>query len=275
MSVTTLPTEQPQAESLGSLLVRHLVRALLLFVLAIVLFYALLSYGVLPQIWRYYESRHPALSLAPTRAFTSLGIPGDPINLAFIGSRDNLIATAGSAGWTPADPITWSSSTRIVVDSLTHRAYTSAPVSDLFVHGKRQDLAFEKPFGPDPSKRHHVRFWQSDEVDALGRALWLGAATFDSSAGVSHRTGQVTHHIDADVDRERDTLIADWTADEKTVAQWVQDFQKEHQGKNGGGDAFFTDGRLCLLVQVHYGMLDSAQVTAGAFVAFLGESLSK
>lgn len=276
MSITTAPPAQPpQAESLRSFIVRHLLRVLLLAILALVLFYALLSYGVLPEIWRYYESRHPALSLAPTRTFTSLGIPGDPLNLAFIGSREDLMETARNAGWTPADPITWTSSTKIVVDSLAHRAYTSAPVSDLFVNGKRQDLAFEKPFGPDPSKRHHVRFWQSDEVDALGRPLWLAAATFDSSAGVSHRTGQVTHHIDADVDRERDSLISDWTASENTVAQWVPDFQKERQGKNGGGDPFFTDGRLCLLVQAHYGMLDSAQVAMGAFVALLDESLPK
>ncbi len=243
--------------------------------LAIVLFYALLSYGVLPAIWRYYESRHPALSLAPTRAFTSLGIPGDPINLAVIGSRDDLLQAAHSAGWTPADPITWASSAKIVMDSVAHRAYTSAPVSDLFVRGRRQDLAFEKPFGPDPSQRHHARFWQSKEVDALGRPLWLGAATFDSRVGVSHLTGQVTHHIDADVDRERDTLVSDWTSSKKMLAQYVPDFQMQHKGTNGGGDPFFTDGRLCLLVQVHYDMLNSAQVTMGAFIALLNEKLPR
>ena len=39
--------------------------------------------------------------------------------------------------------------------------------------------------------------------------LWIGAATFDRSVGFSHRTGQVTHHIAPDIDRERDTLMAD------------------------------------------------------------------
>lgn len=250
-------------------LLRHLKRLLALVLLAVALFYALLAYGALPAMWRYYELRHPALALAPTRAFTVLGIPGDPINLAFIGTQAELLARAHAGGWTPADPITWESSGRIVVDAMIHRAYVSAPVSDLFVHGRRQDLAFEKPFGPDPSKRHHVRFWQLAAVDALGRPLWLGAATFDSHVGVSHRTGQVTHHIDAQVDRERDTVKTDWTADQVLTAQYVDNFQPQHQGSNGGGDPFVTDARLCLLVPSQYGMLDTAQVAIGAALALV------
>ena len=77
------------------------------------------------------------------------------------------------------------------------------------------------------------------------------------------------------MDRERDTLVADWTTDEKTVVQWVPDFQQELRGKNSGADPYFTGGRLCLLVQVHYGMLDSAQVAMGAFITLLDENLPK
>ena len=40
------------------------------------------------------------------------------------------------------------------------------------------------------------------------RPVWLGAATFDRSVGVSHYTGAITHHIDADIDAER-ALLAD------------------------------------------------------------------
>ena len=269
------PALRHGSENLRSRLIRHALRAFFLGVLLLAVLYALASYGILPSIWRYYESRHPALSLAPTRAFTAQGIPGDPINLAVIGSREELMYAARIGGWTPADPITWASSTKIVMDSLVHRPYASAPVSDLFVHGRRQDLAFEKPFGPDPSKRHHARFWQLDEVDAIERPLWLGAATFDSRVGVSHRTGQVTHHIDADIDRERDTLVADWSGEANLVAQCVPDFQTEHQGKNGGGDSFYTDGRLCILVKVRNGILDTAQVAVGAIFALLLENLPK
>src|SRR2546427_628383 len=72
-----------------------------------------------------------------------------------------------------------------------------------------QDLAFEKPAGRSASRRHHVRFWRSGELGQGGEPLWIGAATFDRSVGLSHRTGQVTHHIAPDVDTERDGLVAD------------------------------------------------------------------
>jgi hypothetical protein len=77
------------------------------------------------------------------------------------------------------------------------------------VWGRKQDLAFEQPVGHDPRKRHHVRFWHSDKVDRDGRPLWAGAGTYDERVGLSHTTGQITHHIAADVDTERDHLFRD------------------------------------------------------------------
>ena len=42
-----------------------------------------------------------------------------------------------------------------------------------------------------------------------GRPLWIGSATYDERVGLSHTTGQITHHIAADVDAERDHLFDD------------------------------------------------------------------
>jgi hypothetical protein len=220
-------------------------KLLWLLPLALVCSYVFASYVAAPTFWRAYEKRHPALEQAQRRAVTALGIPGDPINFAFVGTQEELLQAAQAAGWSMADPITWGSSARIALDSVAHRKYDQAPVSDLFVWGKKQDLAFEQAFGPDPSKRHHVRFWRSREVDEQGRPLWLGAATFDSKVGLSHTTGQVTHHIDPDIDKERDKLAADLSKDSGLVLDCLEDFQLVKKGKNGGGDPYFTDGRLC------------------------------
>ena len=84
----------PGSENLRSRSILNAFRALLLGALVLALLYTLASYGALPSIWRYYESKHPALSLAPTRAFTAQGIPGDPNNLAVIGSREELMDAA-------------------------------------------------------------------------------------------------------------------------------------------------------------------------------------
>ena len=222
-------------------------RWLVLLPLLLLGLYLLASYVALPTFWRGYEKHHPALAQAERRARTSVGIPGDPINLAFVGTEQELLQTLEAAGWVPADPITWGSSVKIALDSLAHRAYRSAPVSDLFVWGRKQDMAFEQPFGPDPSRRHHVRFWRSSEVDEQGRPLWLAAATFDRGVGVSHLTGQVTHHIDADVDKERDKLAGDLAQAKNLAQEWLDGFQLELKGRNGGGDPYFTDGRLCVV----------------------------
>ena len=64
-----------------------------------------------------------------------------------------------AAGWDPADPLTFRSSVRIVVDTVLRKPDDEAPVSNLYLFGRKEDLAFEKPVGGSPKERHHVRFW--------------------------------------------------------------------------------------------------------------------
>jgi hypothetical protein len=185
-----------------------------------------------------------ALKAIGTRSFTSAGRPGDPLNIAVACSESELLRIMAAAKWFPADPITFRSSLRITVDSVARRPYADAPVSSLFVNGKRQDLAFEQATVNNPSKRHHVRFWRVDGPDPAHQTLWIGAATYDTSIGLSHTNGHVTHHIAGDVDTERDKLINDIQSVATATIRWIDDFQPVRQGRNGGGDPFFTDGRL-------------------------------
>ena len=112
------------------------------------------------------------------------------------------------AGWSPADPVTLRSSARSAGSVLARRAYPTAPVSDLYYDGRRQDLAFEKPSGKSARTRHHVRFWKALDSGDDGLPVWLGAAVFDDGLGVNHYTGQITHHTAPDIDAERDLLMA-------------------------------------------------------------------
>ena len=185
-----------------------------------------------------------ALDDAPRVTLTTTGIHGDPINVGFIGTKDELIAAMVAAKWQPADPITFKSSAKLVKSVLLHRPDETAPVSNLYLWKRKEDLAFEQEVGKDASRRHHVRFWESQkQVD--GRPLWLGAATFDTKVGFSHKTGMITHHIDANIDADRDKLMEDLTA-----AGWlsstegIEEFQPKHDGRNGGGDPYHTDGKL-------------------------------
>jgi hypothetical protein len=185
----------------------------------------------------------------PRLTRTRTGIAGDPLNLAFVATEADLQKAMLAAGWHPADALTFRSCLKITVATLLRRPYEDAPVSSLFVWGRKQDLAFEQPVGHDPRRRHHVRLWRSGQQDSSGRPLWLGAATFDTSVGLSHTTGGITHHIAAAVDEERDKLIQDLTtARWADTVWWVSGYQPRLQGRNGGGDPYFTDGRLAVVV---------------------------
>jgi hypothetical protein len=152
-----------------------------------------------------------------------------------------------AAGWRPADPVNLRSSVHIASSVLLRRAYATAPVSDLYYDHRRQDLAFEKAAGISPKERHHVRFWLVLAAGDSGRPLWLGSATFDRSVGVSHYTGQVTHHIARDIDAERDLLAQDLAAAGVIEgAYWVTGVGATVFARNGGGDPYFTDGEIAV-----------------------------
>lgn len=206
--------------------------------------YLFLAYGLIPFFWRHYE-HNPSLESSPKRTSTAEGIPGDPLNVGLVGTESELIEALLKAGWSPADPITFRSAERIVLSILEKRNYPTAPVSNLYLFGRKEDLAFERQVGGSPKERHHVRFWLSPEKSPEGRPFWIGAATFDKTYGISHRTGQVTHHIAADIDEERDTVIRDLTqAHQLTEIYQVTGIGPTLWGRNGGGDRYFTDGEL-------------------------------
>lgn len=190
---------------------------------------------------------HPALARSPRHTTTSRGHQGDAVNVAFVGTEEDLHRTLSAAGWYAADPITLKTSIRIAADCVLHKPYPHAPVSDLYLWGRTQDAAFEQPVGDSPAQRHHVRFWRSRELDDRNRPLWLGAATFDERVEISRTTGGVTHKIGPDIDRERNKLLADTMAAQALDGYyWVERFHAQGQGRNGGGDPYHTDRRLAV-----------------------------
>jgi hypothetical protein len=209
--------------------------------------YFVAAYVLAPALWERYAHRHPALGATPGITLTGDDHPGDPINVALIGSEENLKAIMQAAGWFVADSLGLRSDVKIAADTVLERPYDTAPVSNLFLWGRKEDLAFEQPVGDDPRQRHHVRFWKSSELDAQGRPLWAGSVTYDRRVGLSYTTGQITHHIGADVDAERDRLFAELRkTGDLTAVETIAGFHQVKSGTNGGGDPWHTDGGLAI-----------------------------
>jgi hypothetical protein len=134
--------------------------------LALLLLYLIVAYLLLPLGWVRYAHRHPAWEDAPRVTHTIADIPGDPPNVGVVGTEAEVKKIMLAAGWYPADALTLKSCLEMAEAAVFKRTYEDAPVSNLFLFGRKQYLAFERPVGDNPRKRHHVRFWKWDKLDA-------------------------------------------------------------------------------------------------------------
>src|SRR6516162_4200151 len=103
----------------------------LLIVLAIVF----VSYGILslrrpPLSWTHYE-HEKALAGVTMATHTAQGIPGDPINVGLVGTKQDILCAMHAADWYPADPVTFRSSVEIIGSVILHRPYRDAHVQTL------------------------------------------------------------------------------------------------------------------------------------------------
>jgi len=213
--------------------------------IVLLLVYVVVAYLLIPLAWEFYGRRHLSFDDNPRLTKTGDGHPGDPLNVALIGTETQLKEAMRAAKWYPAAALGLRSDIKIAADTVLSRPDDEAPVSSLFLFGRKEDLAFEQPVGDNPRQRNHVRFWRTKTLDGDGRPTWIGSASYDERVGISHTTGQVTHHIAPDVDAERNHLFDDLkNAGVLAEVYAVDNFHTKLQGRNGGGDPWHTDGRL-------------------------------
>lgn len=210
-------------------------------------FWVLLTYITLPRLhqlmtWIYL----PDYFFGRTR--TTEGVLSDPINLAMDGSERDLHVAMRRAGWVLAEERTLSSAWSMVRSTLLGRSFPAAPVSDLYLMGRRHDFTYQQEVGGTTTKRHHVRFWRMSPDFVLPggyRADWLAAGTYDRAVGFSFFTLQITHRIDENIDAERDFVIDTVRfADPEIEVDVIRDFSTSYHHRNGQGDRIRTDGDL-------------------------------
>ncbi len=218
----------------------------------------MMTHVVAPLVLTHYE-HNPALRTVPTRTRTRRGFEGDPVNVALVGTAQELATAFAKAGWSRADSLSRASDFAIAKSVFLRRPDSTAPVSSLFLYGRRQDIAYEREVGRSAGRRHHVRLWLAAGVTDQGRPVWVGDAAYDLRAGVSHRAPVPTHHIEADVDRERDTVLADLTTAGQLSERYdVTGLGPRIDARNAEGDRFDTDGELDV------GVISPGNVVRGA-----------
>jgi len=182
---------------------------------------------------------------APQRSRGKDGKPADPLNLIFIGAVEQVRKAFAAAGWVEAEKLTGKSLFETVRAVVVNRGYGSAPVSQLYLYGRPEDLAFQKMLNTF-AKRHHLRIWKSPTATSDGREVWLSAATHDT--GFDVRPGVVSHAIDPEIDKERDKVAADLIMTGSVAsARLVTRASPLSEGLTATGAPWKTDGRLFAL----------------------------
>jgi hypothetical protein len=183
------------------------------------------------------------------------GLAADIINVAFLGSREDLARAFGLAGWHEAERLSARSMSRTYKAYTAQQGYEAAPVSKLLYENAEPDIVFQKSLNTI-SKRHHIRLWR---YDMGGREVWLGAATHDVGVTFDSSAMSFTHQIHPQIDTERSKVVNDLTftgciAPAAYVDRPEAAIQPEH------ASAIVTDGRLAVIAFV-----DGCKAQSGEF----------
>ena len=184
----------------------------------------------------------------PRRVGDLQGNPGDMVNYALIGTQDQVTKAFAAAGWVQVDKTTQDAVVHGLISTLSHAAYTEMPMSTLYLFGRSQDLSYARA---DPlavaAIRHHLRVWKTTQTVG-GEPLWVGSATHDNGFEKDQRNGGVTHHIDANVDQERDFLEQSFSgAGVIAGAAYVMPANALTTAKTATGGSFESDGRIVVM----------------------------
>ncbi|MEW6268738.1 MAG: LssY C-terminal domain-containing protein [Thermodesulfobacteriota bacterium] len=176
---------------------------------------------------------------------------GDPVNLAVIGELDDLLDAFNRAGWYETEKIHAGSVARTVQSFLFGSTYRVSPVSDLFLFGRRQDVAFQK-VRRTVDDRHHFRLWLT-WMRYRGKPVWVGQASRDIGVRFTTQTWNLTtHKIDPEVDDARDYVIGDLVQQESAslvgYVEGVGAAPPTAPRDNLTGDPYFTDGYRAFVV---------------------------
>jgi hypothetical protein len=179
----------------------------------------------------------------------------DIINVAFLGSREDLARAFELAGWHEAERLSARSMSRAYKAYTAQHGYDTAPVSKLLYEEAEPDVVFQKSLNTI-SKRHHIRLWR---YDMGGREIWLGAATHDIGVTFDSSAMSFTHQIHPKIDAERAKIVNDLAFTGCAgPAAYVDRPEAARAPERGSG--IITDGRLAVLA---FG--DGCKAESGAF----------
>jgi hypothetical protein len=176
---------------------------------------------------------------------------GDPLNLVIVGGLDDAFPALVRRGWSLTEQ-KWSGAIwRMIGAALSGKAYVNAPVSDLYLFGRAQDLALQKA-RDNVHQRNHMRLWLSN-IRYRDKPVWVGQISRDIGTRLTvHSPTFTTHKIDPDVDEARTAFTEDMVYSQNLVemglVNGVGAAPRAAPRENLTTDPYHTDGYRVVLV---------------------------
>jgi hypothetical protein len=176
---------------------------------------------------------------------------GDPLNLVIIGSEEAVWPAFLRMGWDPTAALSAGSAVKTGIFGVFGGAWRYAPISDLYVYGRPQDIALQK-VRSNIHYRNHLRLWKAP-VTYRGLPVAIGQISRDIGTRITTKSPTLTtHRIDPDVDETRASLLQDFLWGQSlAVFGWaggVGEIPMDEPRGNLTGDPFFTDGRRAVML---------------------------
>jgi hypothetical protein len=182
----------------------------------------------------------------PGRTTTSNGQAADLVNVAIVGSQEQVDAAFQAAGWEHGDPTSTKSVMREMHAFLAFKNYRQAPISKQLVEGAPVTTTWEKGLN-SYEKREHLRLWERNDL-VEGQLVWLGAMTRETGATLSVKQHKFVHHIDGDMDQGRGMVVRDLSlAGCVASAVYLRRPEMPRSAMNATGDPMRTDGSLAVV----------------------------
>lgn len=185
----------------------------------------------------------------PCCASAADGRPGDPLNVVLVGSLDTIRGALVSRRWDVTARLTTGASWRMAKAFLFGAPDRYAPISELYMFGRFQDVTFQKSRNVI-EERSHIRLWLAP-VAHRGRPVWVGQISRDVGVKLTGHWPLTTHVISPDVDDARYYLVEDLLYGGRVLrlgfVGGVGQASLTSPRRNAEGDPYFTDGLRTVL----------------------------
>ena len=177
---------------------------------------------------------------------------GDPLNIVIIGDGHDALNSLSRSGWSFTHRITLSSVRRVIGAAISGDSYPVAPVSNLYLFGRKQDFALQRARA-SIARRNHMRLWL-EPFRYEGRQVWVGQISRDIGIKLTLESPSLTTHvIDPAVDVSREyllhSLLAEGFVEQSGFVSGAAVAPRTQPMKNLTGDPYFSDGmRLVIML---------------------------